>query len=313
MLAVGWPTVLGQQRVPSAPQNFHVELTSATSVKITWDPPKFLNGEVLGYQMRKTVVDSPGKERIYNQKDLQKRYFIIDNLDPNTKYSFNMNAFNRYGDGEYTERKFVTTQGIPPEAPEIVSVSLERDEPPIVARIEWKLRRTRPNEGPIERYKLWLKPRNSTETYTLMKVVAGTEMSTDVSGLWMGVVYDVFLGAENKEGLSANATETLATPIGSPDGEPLDVQYEILKGKIIVSWRPPAEEKRNGNISFYKAVLTSMDSSGDRLEKTVTPPAKSAVFEVNVRRAYTFKVAASTMKGLGPFSPVLTINPDPAG
>ncbi|EPB68152.1 hypothetical protein ANCCEY_12756 [Ancylostoma ceylanicum] len=45
----------------------------------------------------------------------------------------------------------------------------------------------------------------------------------------------------------------------------------------------------------------------------VTDGSSSATFAVDVRKAYTFKVAAATMKGSGPFSPVLTINPDPAG
>ncbi|KHJ98250.1 hypothetical protein OESDEN_01767 [Oesophagostomum dentatum] len=44
----------------------------------------------------------------------------------------------------------------------------------------------------------------------------------------------------------------------------------------------------------------------------VTDGSSSATFAVDVRKAYTFKVAAATMKGTGPFSPVLTINPDPA-
>ncbi|KIH67834.1 hypothetical protein ANCDUO_01830 [Ancylostoma duodenale] len=44
----------------------------------------------------------------------------------------------------------------------------------------------------------------------------------------------------------------------------------------------------------------------------VTDGSSSATFAVDVRKAYTFKVAAATMKGSGPFSPVLTINPDPA-
>lgn len=45
-------------------------------------------------------------------------------------------------------------------------------------------------------------------------------------------MYDVLLAAENREGRSQNATETIATPVGSPDGEPIDVQYEVMKGKV---------------------------------------------------------------------------------
>ncbi|CAL2032981.1 unnamed protein product [Caenorhabditis brenneri] len=305
--------------VPSAPRNFNAELTSATSAKLTWDAPAAANGALLGYYVYldrmvngEPVVEKNAKKRIVMIRDSSKRYYEMDSLDPNTEYSFRLNAFNRNGDGEFSERKNVVTQGIPPEAPEIVSVSLDRDEPPVVSRIEWKMPKMKPNETPIEKYNLWLRPQGYPDSYIKSKTVDGTDLSTTISGLWMGVVYDVLLGAENREGRSQNATETIATPVGSPDGEPIGVQYEVMKGKIVVSWRPPPEEKRNGNITSYKAILSAMDESADRFEKIVTAPSTSSTFEVNVRRAYLFKVAAATMKGIGPYSPVLTINPDPA-
>ncbi|KIH67833.1 hypothetical protein ANCDUO_01829 [Ancylostoma duodenale] len=34
-----------------------------------------------------------------------------------------------------------------------------------------------------------------------------------------------------------------------------------------ISWEPPAEDRRNGNITAYKAILTPMDSDGERIEK----------------------------------------------
>lgn len=36
-----------------------------------------------------------------------------------------------------------------------------------------------------------------------------------------------------------------------------------------LSWDPPPEERRNGNITSYKAILTPMDSDAQRMEKTV--------------------------------------------
>lgn len=54
----------------------------------------------------------------------------------------------------------------------------------------------------------------------------------------MGEEYVILLGAENGEGLSANATEQLVTPIGAPDAEPADVQYEIVgTHKVLYEYR----------------------------------------------------------------------------
>lgn len=51
----------------------------------------------------------------------------------------------------------------------------------------------------------------------------------------MGRVYEILLGAENVEGQSTNATEQLVTPVGNPEGEPLNVQYEIVNGKVSIA------------------------------------------------------------------------------
>jgi hypothetical protein len=40
---------------------------------------------------------------------------------------------------------------------------------------------------------------------------------------------------------------------------------------------------------------------------------RSATYAASPKKAYTFKVAAATLKGLGPYSPVMDIQPDPIG
>lgn len=61
---------------------------------------------------------------------------------------------------------------------------------------------------------------------------------TNIPLAGMGEEYVILLGAENGEGLSANATEQLVTPIGAPDAEPADVQYEIVgTHKVLYEYR----------------------------------------------------------------------------
>ncbi|PIO55577.1 hypothetical protein TELCIR_23035, partial [Teladorsagia circumcincta] len=78
-------------------------------------------------------------------------------------------------------------------------------------------------------YNVWYKAEGATDP--MKKTVNGTANSVELTGLLMGRVYEILLGAENVEGLSTNATEQLVTPVGNPDGEPLNVQYEIVNGK----------------------------------------------------------------------------------
>lgn len=300
------------QKVPSAPRNFEVVLTGPNTAKLTWEAPANPNGHLGGYYIyvERLLNGVAQREHLRKAKainDRHRTYAEIDNLEPNTEYAFRMNAFNRNGDGEFTDRKVVLTEGIPPKQPEIQSVVLLNDEPPLKARVDWKRPQLAPLESPIDRYNIWYRYEGSPDYQK--KVINGTETSAEIAGLWMGRVYEILLAAENREGLSVNASEKLETPVGNPDGDPINVQYEIDSTKMRISWEAPPEEKRNGNITMYKAILTPMDSDGERIEQNVTD--KHAIFRVDTRKAYTFKVAAATMKGLGPFSPVLTINPDP--
>jgi hypothetical protein len=48
----------------------------------------------------------------------------------------------------------------------------------------------------------------------------------------MGREYEIRLAAANDEGLSINSTERLITPVGVPDGEPLNVRYDIVGGQV---------------------------------------------------------------------------------
>lgn len=68
----------------------------------------------------------------------------------------------------------------------------------------------------------------------------------------MGQIYEVIVNAENGEGLSENATEQLATPIGSPEAEPLHVKYEIVDEKVC--FRDPLSTLEWKNESFLRVI-----------------------------------------------------------
>lgn len=85
----------------------------------------------------------------------------------------------------------------------------------------------------------------------------------------MGRLYEIKVAAENADGLSANATESLNTPIGVPETPPLNVRYEFDDGKLEISWDPPSIDQRNGNISYYYAILTPPEGSGGSIAQNV--------------------------------------------
>lgn len=48
----------------------------------------------------------------FKENHFQKLHAIVDGLEPNREYSFRVNAFNRNGDGEFSESRSIVTGGI---------------------------------------------------------------------------------------------------------------------------------------------------------------------------------------------------------
>ncbi|CAG9536677.1 unnamed protein product [Cercopithifilaria johnstoni] len=289
-----------------------VILVNASAVKVSWEKPLYANGDIIGYYVYKDrllngepVNDKLQRAIIYDQ---HKTYTLITDLEPNTEYSFRVNAFNRHGDGEFSASKKILTGGLPPSAPQIHSVNLLNDETPLRARVDWKPPKFTYNL-PINKYMIWYKPFEHTDARKLE--VSGTQNFAILDDLFLGRLYEINIAAENDDGTGVNATEWLTTPIGIPEAEPLNVRYEINANQVTVSWDPPVIDKRNGNITYYQAILTPLEVDEEKIVRNVTN-GLSTTYDASIPKIYTFKVAAATMKGIGPYSPVLSIDPDPA-
>ncbi|VDN52889.1 unnamed protein product [Dracunculus medinensis] len=300
-------------RFPSAPRDLEIIQINSSTVKISWEKPFEENGEIIGYYIY--------KDKLYNGEpvnnklqraiiyDKQKTHTIISDLEPNTEYSFRVNAFNRFGDGEFSSTKKILTSGLPPSEPITQSVTLTREEPPLSARLDWKPPKITYNL-PINRYIIWYKP-SEIQEYKRLEVPS-TQNYVELHNLMMGKLYEINVAAENDDGLSINATEFLTTPIGIPESEPTNIRYEINGEQMTISWDAPNIAQQNGNITYYRAILTPVDSINQNFEKNVTS-GRSVTYDINSRKAYIFKVAAATIKGQGPFSARLRIDSNPNG
>ncbi|EJW86855.1 hypothetical protein WUBG_02235 [Wuchereria bancrofti] len=159
----------------------------------------------------------------------QKTHTLITDLEPNTEYSFRVNAFNRHGDGEFSASKKILTGGLPPSEPQTHSVNLLNDETPLRARVDWKPPKFTYNL-PINKYLIWYKPFEHIDARKLE--VPGTQNFAILDGLFMGRLYEINIAAENDDGVGVNATEWLTTPVGIPEAEPLNVRYEINANQV---------------------------------------------------------------------------------
>uniref|UniRef100_A0A0N4ZBH1 protein-tyrosine-phosphatase n=1 Tax=Parastrongyloides trichosuri TaxID=131310 RepID=A0A0N4ZBH1_PARTI len=296
-------------KVPPGPEDIKVEAINATTVQVSWKAPSSYSGVILGYNVYKEKLfnGEPVDNKLHKAISIypkEQLSAIITDLEPNTEYSFRVNAENKFGDGEHSDPVKIMMDGLPPSAPIIQSLSLIKEEPPLTAKIEW----LPPKESygkSITKYHLWYRPDIHTEFSRID--VPGDERSIEIKDLIMFREYTFVLAAATVDGVGANTTESLSTPAGIPSSPPLNVRYDIVRGKIIFAWDPPPLDQQNGNISYYKAILTS--DSRRPLVKNVTE-GTSIALAMPVKSTSTFKVAAATMSGLGPESPGLIVYPD---
>uniref|UniRef100_A0A915DHP3 Fibronectin type-III domain-containing protein n=1 Tax=Ditylenchus dipsaci TaxID=166011 RepID=A0A915DHP3_9BILA len=299
------------QKVPSAPKNVDLTQINASSVKVSWDPPDPVGDtvEILGYYVYKDLHVN-GKNTNNMRKavaivDQNKHYAFINDLEPNSEYAIRVAAFNQYGDGEHSASKRIVTGGRPPSAPRPQSIRPIKEDKPVEATVEW-LAPKHTYGLPILKYLIWYKP---VELNHFERAELGaTDLSYTLKNLHNGQEYELHIAAVNEIGMSENATEHFFTAAGLPDGEPLNIRYTIFKNHLTILWDPPLWLHRNGNITGYKVVFKSVHgrNAGQIIEKNVT--SQSIVFEVDSKTSYNFKVAASTVKGQGPYSAILSIN-----
>lgn len=103
-------SVITLQETPSdEPQHVHVEATSLTSLRVTWDAPKFdMSVEPLGFHIRYRNVRCPMcseySETVEYSKEEDKVYSLeITNLKPYTKYGISIQAYNAAGAGPWSD------------------------------------------------------------------------------------------------------------------------------------------------------------------------------------------------------------------
>lgn len=72
----------------------------------------------------------------------------IGNLEPNSKYSFQVTAYTAKGQGEFSDVHKIETEPQPPTKPLQLVVTAKGEEP-IAVSVSWKL----PNNGTIDKYR----------------------------------------------------------------------------------------------------------------------------------------------------------------
>ena len=86
-----------------APQNFTAIGVSPTSVRLQWDPPAEMhcNGKIVLYEVLYHQQKQATEDMMTNATD---RYIMVDGLEPETDYNFQIRAYTAIGPGPWSNR-----------------------------------------------------------------------------------------------------------------------------------------------------------------------------------------------------------------
>ncbi|XP_015173423.1 PREDICTED: tyrosine-protein phosphatase Lar isoform X10 [Polistes dominula] len=299
-----------KQYVPGDPQNVKVTPINSTAIHVKWDPPKAKdqNGVIRGYHIHVQEVREEGRDDVFNEpirRDVQEdnvREINITGLQPDTKYSVQIAALTRKGDGDRSAPVHVKTPGGVPNRPQVSIKAVGRD--PEMITLEW----TEPSQtyGELLGYRI----RYGIKNQTLKKeFIRGTHQHsykiTDLEE--RGVEYEFRVAGQNNVGYGQETVQYWSSPEGEPSGSPTNLSYFFqTPDTLCVTWDKPLRQHRNGQIIGYDVQFNKKNDHSSIIERNTTKT--RAVFSnLEEDTEYVFHVRARTSRGSGPYSEKITI------
>ncbi|XP_073818850.1 protein tyrosine phosphatase 99A isoform X3 [Musca autumnalis] len=148
--------------VPSKPQNLTVLDVTATSITMSWHPPKNQNGAIAGYHVYHIHENQTGVEIVKRSAADAAIRFELPKLKPFTEYRIRVNAFTTKNEGESSDIIVQRTDVGVPSAPIIVNLTCHLQDS---IMIRWK--------RPLEFY-------NNIDFYIIKTKVMGQEQHRDI-------------------------------------------------------------------------------------------------------------------------------------
>ncbi|XP_017038955.1 tyrosine-protein phosphatase 99A isoform X5 [Drosophila ficusphila] len=150
--------------VPSKPQNLTILDVSASSITMSWHPPKNQNGAIAGYHVFHIHDNQTGVEIVKNSRNSAETliHFELQNLRPYTDYRVIVKAFTTKNEGEPSDQIAQRTDVGGPSAPAIVNLTCHSQES---ITIRWR--------RPYEFY-------NTIDFYIIKTRLAGQDTHRDI-------------------------------------------------------------------------------------------------------------------------------------
>ncbi|XP_049273239.1 Down syndrome cell adhesion molecule [Rhipicephalus sanguineus] len=253
------------------------------------------------------------------EKSLKERYDVIDRSFPGGIASdllihksaladtgeFACHVTNRFGTATAIRSLFVLELPSPPIGVKVDDIGKRS------ARVSWK----KPF-AEVTHFLLRYWRENGRGRKLSSATVAGTETSAYLQDLQPGTEYSGHIVSQNDVGLSGPSVAMhFVTSEEAPSAPPTDVHSTpIGERELMVMWKGPPSEHRNGKIQGYYVGYKAYDSNLPYNYQTVTGGAESAVLkDLKPSTAYSIIVQAFNRAGQSPSSHQIAVHPFAAG
>ncbi|XP_025991163.1 tyrosine-protein phosphatase Lar isoform X8 [Solenopsis invicta] len=298
-----------KQYVPGDPQDVKVTPINSTAIHVEWKPPKAKdqNGVIRGYHIHVQEVREEGKDLLNEpiRRDVHEDGVLevnITGLQPDTRYSVQVAALTRKGDGDRSVPIHVRTPGGVPNRPQVNVKVLSRG--PDVLELEW----AQPTQtyGSLLGYRIRYGVKNQTLKEEFIEDTRQhTYKITDLGE--QGVDYEFRVAGKNDIGFGQETVRYWFSPEGEPTGPPTNLSYFFqTPDTVCVTWDKPLRQHRNGQIIGYDVQFNKKNDHSTTIDRNTTKT--RAVFtNLEENTEYVFHVRAHTSQGSGPYSEKITI------
>ncbi|XP_034180769.1 tyrosine-protein phosphatase Lar isoform X4 [Osmia lignaria lignaria] len=298
-----------KQYVPGDPQDVKATPINSTAIHVEWKPPKSKeqNGVIRGYHIHVQEVREEGKDLLNEpiRRDVQEDGVLevnITGLQPDTRYSVQVAALTRKGDGDRSTPVHVRTPGGVPNRPQVNVKVLSRD--PVVLELEW----AQPTQtyGNLLGYRIRYGIKNQTlKEEFIQDTSQHTYKIKDLEE--RGVDYEFRVAGQNAIGFGQETVRYWFSPEGEPTGPPTNLSYFFqTPDTVCVTWDKPLRQHRNGQIIGYDVQFNKKNDHSTTIDRNTTKT--RAVFtNLEENTEYVFHVRAYTSRGSGPYSEKITI------
>ncbi|OCT89559.1 protogenin [Xenopus laevis] len=240
--------VMSEDR-PSAPRHLHAETMSSSAIILSWERPLYNSEKIIAYSVHYMKAEGLNNEEYQVVIGNDTTHYIIDDLDPDSNYTFYIVAYMPVGASQMSDHVTQSTlEDVPLRAPEISLTSRS----PTDVLISWLPVSAKFRRGKIVLYKLSF--RMNTENTVQNVELPGSAHEYFLEGLKSDSVYLVRIAAATKVGWGESSAWTShrtpkSTSIRAPRSPELRLD-PLNCTTIAVRWQQDPED--TATIQGYK-------------------------------------------------------------